>query len=102
MEDVPSDRGDVGEDPDAEDDDDAGRELSADAQLVAQEDDRGGDDDVAHERDDEDLVVEDPVEEGAEAAEDGVERRDDGDRQVGLQPERDVWLEDHPQHDADQ
>ena len=49
-----------------------------------------GDQHVADERDDEDLVVEDAVEEGAEGAEDGVERRDDRDRQVGLQRERHV------------
>ena len=37
---------------------------------------------------DEDLVVEDAVEHGPHAAEDGVEGRDDRDRQVGLQPQR--------------
>ena len=82
------DRGDVGEDPDPEDDDDAGRELAADAELVAEEDDAGRDHHVADERDDEDLVVEDAVEVGAQAAEDGVEGGDDGDRQVGLEAER--------------
>ena len=51
--------GDVGEDPDAEHDDDAGRQLAADAELVAEVDDRGGDHDVGDERDDEHLVVED-------------------------------------------
>jgi hypothetical protein len=35
---------DVGEDPDAEDDDDAGGQLAADPELVAEVDDRRGDD----------------------------------------------------------
>ena len=41
MEQVPADRGDVGEDPDAEHDDDAGGQLTADAELVAEVDDEG-------------------------------------------------------------
>ena len=44
--------------------------------------------DVGDERHDEDLVVEDAVEQRAQAAEHRVERGDDGDRQVGLQPQR--------------
>ena len=47
-----------------------------------------GDEDVAHERHDEDPVVEDPVELGPDRAEHRVERGDDGDRQVGLQRRR--------------
>ena len=97
VEEVPADRGDVGEDPDAEDDDDAGGQLGADAELVAEEDDERRDHDVADERDHEDLVVEDAVEEGAQRAEDRVERGDDGDRQVGLQPERHVRLRGQPE-----
>ena len=50
--------------------------------------------DVAHERHDEDPVVEDAVEQRPHAAEDGVERGDDRDRQVGLQPGRHGRLED--------
>src|SRR5688572_15825919 len=57
MEQVPSDRGDVGEDPDPEHDDHAGRELAAHAELVAEVDDGRGDHHVAEERDHEDLVV---------------------------------------------
>ena len=63
----------------AEDDDDARRQLRADPELVAEEHDERSDDDVRQERDHEDLVVEDPVEKRAQAAEDGVERCDDGD-----------------------
>src|SRR4051794_32627890 len=85
MEQVPTDRGHVGEDPDPEDDDHAGRELTADAQLVAEEDDARGDHHVADEGDDEDLVVEDPVEVGAQPAEHGVERRDHRDREVRVE-----------------
>src|SRR6478735_1790809 len=102
MEQVSADRRHVGEDADPEHDDDAGGELAADAELVAEVDDRRGDDDVAEEGDDEDLVVEDPVEVGAQAAEDGVERGDDGDRQVGLETERDVGLEHDAEHDPGQ
>ena len=40
VEHVAADGGDVGEDPDAEHDDDAGRELAADAELVAEVDDQ--------------------------------------------------------------
>src|SRR3546814_9473134 len=49
MEDVPPDRSHVGEDPNAEDDDDAGRQLAADAQLVAEEHDAGRDHDRSEE-----------------------------------------------------
>src|SRR4051812_4052000 len=72
MEDVPPDLGDVGEDPDPQHHDHAGRQLAADAQLVAQVDDGSGDHDVGEEGHDEHLVVEDPFEVGAERAEDGV------------------------------
>ena len=81
---------------------DAGRQLAADPELVAEVDDRGGDDDVADEGDDEDLVVEDAVEEGAQAAEDRVERGDHGDRQVGLQAQRDVGGEDESGEHAEE
>ena len=40
VEDVPADRGDVGEDPDAEHHDHAGGQLAADAELVAEVDDQ--------------------------------------------------------------
>src|SRR3954469_20188410 len=102
MEHVPPYLRHVGEDPDAEDDDDTGRQLTADAELVAEVDDRGRDHDIAHERDHEDLVVEDPLEIGAERAEDGVEGRDDGDRQVRVEAGRDVGGEDQPQDDPDE
>src|SRR5690349_15058121 len=74
MEEVAADGRDVGEDADAQHHDDAGGELAADPELVAEVDDRRGDDDVAEERDDEDLVVEDAVEVGPQAAEDRVHR----------------------------
>jgi hypothetical protein len=83
---VAPDGGDVGEDADAQHDDHAGGQLRADAELVAEVDDQRGDEHVGEERDREDLVVEDPVEERAQRAEDGVQRRHHRDRQVGLHP----------------
>jgi hypothetical protein len=56
---------------------------------------------VADERDHEDLVVEDAVEVGAQATEDGVERRDDGDRQVRLEAGGTSGLEHQAEDDAD-
>src|SRR4029078_11461443 len=100
MEYAPPDRGDVGEEPDAEDDDHPGRELSADAELVAEVDDGGRDHDVGEEGDDEDLVVEDPFQGGAEGAAHGVEGGDDGDREVGVESRRDVRREDQAEDDA--
>jgi len=82
---VPADRGGVAEDADPQHDDDGGGQLRADAQLVTEEHDQRGDDDVRHEGDHEHLGVEDPVEPRAEAAEHGIEGGDDRDRQVGLQ-----------------
>ena len=78
------------------------RQLGADAELVAEVDDRRGDDDVADEGDDEDLVVEDAVEVGAQATEDGVEGGHHRDRQVVLEAERHVGGEDQPGDDAEQ
>ena len=72
----------------AEDDDHARGQLGAHAELVAEEHDQRGDQHVGDERDDEHPVVEDPVEGSARRAEHGVERGDDGDRQVRLQPQR--------------
>src|SRR5215208_6143688 len=100
MEDVPPDLSDVGEDPDAEHHDDSRGELAADTQLVAQVDDGGRDHDVGEERDDEDLVVEDPLEVGTQRAENGVQGCHDGDRQVRVQPGRYVGREDEPEDDA--
>src|SRR5439155_3171580 len=45
-EEVPTDGGGVGEDADAEDDHDARGQLAADAELVADEHDQSGDEDV--------------------------------------------------------
>src|SRR5665647_1385292 len=84
---VSADGGHVGEDPDAQNDDHAGRQLRANAQLIPEEDDEGGDDHVGQERDDKHLVVEDAVENGAHAAEDRVERGYHGDGQIRLQRE---------------
>jgi hypothetical protein len=91
----------VAEDAHAEDDHHAGRQLPADPELVAQVDDQGGDQHVRDERDDELLVVEDSVELGPHAAEDRVQCRHDGDRQVGLEPDRHRGADDQPDHDAD-
>src|SRR5690625_193799 len=100
MEHVPSDRGDIREDADAQYHDDTGRQLAADAELVAEVDDQAGDQHVRYERHDEDLVVEPAVEERAERAEHGIERGDDRNREVGLQSRRDRWLEHESEHDA--
>ena len=89
-----ADRGDIAEDADTEHDHDTGRQLGADAELVTEEDDEGGDDHIGEEGDDEDLVVEDPVEDRPDPAEDRVQGGDDGDRQVGLRPQRDGGVED--------
>ncbi len=59
------------------------------------------DHDVAHERDHEDLVVEDPVEVGAQAAEDRVESGDHRDRQVRVEGQGYVGAQHQPEHDAD-
>ena len=69
------------------------RELRADSELITEEDDEGRHDDVGQERDDEDLVVEDPVENSANGAEDCVQGRDDSDREVRLKPHRYGWVE---------
>src|SRR4051794_31262330 len=101
MEQVPPDGGDVGEDADTEHHDDTGRQLAANAELVAEVDDGSGDHHVAQEGHHEDAVVEDPVEVGAQPAEHGVEGGDDRDGQVGLQPEGHVGLEHDTEDDAD-
>src|SRR5689334_13774530 len=100
MEEVPPDRGDVGEDADTEDDDDTGRQLRADSELVPEEDDERRHDDVGEEGDDEDLVVEDAVEHRPDSAEDRVEGGDDRDRQVGLEPEGHVRVDEEPDADT--
>ena len=55
----------------------------------------------ATKRHDEDLVVEDAVEQGPQAAEHCVQGGDDGDRQVGLQPQRHHRLNQQPGDDAE-
>src|SRR3954462_11309748 len=97
---VSADGGGVAEDADTEDDDHRGGQLGADAELVAQEDDQRRDDHVGHERDDEHLGVEDPVEAGAQAAEDGVQGGHHGDRQVRLENQRHRRVEEESQQDA--
>src|SRR6185312_13514025 len=98
---VAADRGRVGEDPDPQHDDDARRQLRPDAELIAQVDDEGGDDDVREERHREHAVVEDAVEYGPQPAEHGVQGGHDGDRQVRLQPQRHSGLEHETGDDAD-
>src|SRR5262245_58141772 len=102
MEQVPPNSRDVGEDPDPEDHDHAGRELATDAELVAEVDDRGRDHHVAEERDHEHLVVEDPVEVGPQPAEHGVERGDDRDREGRLESGGHGRLQDQPEGERDQ
>src|SRR4051794_7050392 len=102
MEEVPADGRDVGEDPDAEDHDDARGQLAAHAELVTEVDDQRGDQDVGDEGDDEHLVVEDAVQEGAESPEDGIEGGHDRDRQVGVEPYRDSRLQQQPHEHAEQ
>jgi hypothetical protein len=101
VEQVAADGCGVGEDPDAEDDHHAGGELGAHPELVAEVDDHGRDQHVADERDHEDLVVEDPVEEGAERAEHRIERSHDRDRQVGLERQGHVRGERQAEGDPD-
>ena len=62
---------------------------------------RFGDGHVGDERDDEHAVVEATLAERPQRPDDGVERSDDRDRQVRLQPERDVGLEEEAEADAD-
>src|SRR5690349_12680753 len=77
-----SDRRRVAEDADAEHDHDRGRELAADAELVAEVDDQRGDEHVRHERDDEDLGVEHVVEPRSHPTEHCVQCGHDGDWQI--------------------
>ena len=79
----------------------AGGQLRADAELVAEEDDQRGDEHVGDERHDEDLRVEDAVQARPHPAEDRVERGDDGDREVRLQPGRHGRAQHQPDDDAD-
>ena len=58
LEDQSADGSGVGEDSDAEDDDDGGCHRGTHAQLVAHEDEEAGDDDVPEEGGDENSVVE--------------------------------------------
>jgi len=102
MEKMATDGRDVGEDPDAEHDDDPRRQLTSHAKLVTEVDDECGDQDVGDEGDDEHLVVEDAVEERSPASEDGIERRHDGDRQIGLERFGDRGFEEESSQDADE
>ena len=86
VEEVAADRGDVGEVRTPSTTTTPVEELAADTELVTEEDDERRHDHVGEERHDEDLVVEDAVEDGPDAAEDRVEGGDDGDGEVGLQP----------------
>src|SRR5690606_17300090 len=52
------------------------------------------------ERHHEDLVVEDPVEHGPQPAEDGVQRRHDGDRQIRLDDRRNLRPDQQAGHDS--
>src|SRR5262245_35516534 len=96
---VPADSRHVAEDAYAQDHHDAGGQLPADAELVAEPHDQAGDEDVGDERDDELLVVEDSVELRAYAAEDRVQRGDHRDGQVRLQRGRDGGVQDDPEDD---
>ena len=79
-----------------------GGQLGADADLVAHVDDRGGDQHVGDERDDEDPVGEDALQVGPEGAEQRVHRGDDGDRQIGLQHLRERRLQQQAEDDPGQ
>src|SRR5690606_41370265 len=74
--------------------------LGADAQLVAEEDDKRGVYNVRQERNHEDLVVEDAVEHGPQHAEDGVERGHHGDRQIRFDDRRDLGPDQQAGHDS--
>jgi hypothetical protein len=87
------------EDADAEHDDNGCGKLAAHAHVVAEEDDQGGDHDIGDERHDEHALVEDPLEPGAQGAEDRVEGGDQRDGQVGLQPSGSGGLEHQPEHE---
>ena len=101
VEQVPADGGDVGEDPHAEDDDHTGRELGADPELVAEEDDEGRDETLERNETTKTLSSKMPSRMARTRAEDGVERGDDGDGQVGLQPHRHGRLQEQADDDAE-
>jgi hypothetical protein len=98
---MPSDRGGVSEDADAEHDHDRRGQLSADTELVAHEDDQRSDQDVGDEGDHEHLGIEDAVEPGADSAEHRVQCRDHRDGQVRLEPDRHRRAKDEPENHAD-
>src|SRR6266536_6149687 len=87
-EEPPADTRHIAEDPYPEHDHDAGGQLGTHAELVAEEHDQPGDQDVGDERHDELLVVEDAVQLRPDPAEHRVQRGDHGDRQVRLEGER--------------
>src|SRR5690625_7869946 len=97
---MPPDARDVGEDPYSQHDDDGRRELTTDTELVAEEHDERSDQHIGDEGDDEDLVVEDPLHRRSYPTEDRVQGSDDGDGQIRLQPDRDVDVEQQPDHDS--
>lgn len=98
---MPSDRRRIGENTDAEYDDDAGGKLAADTELITEEDDQRGDEHVGDEGDDEDFVVEDTVEDRAQCAEYCVEGGNNGDRQVRLQPHGNCRMDHDAEYDSD-
>src|ERR1700722_1319432 len=97
---APQRRG-VAEDADAQYDDDRGRQLRADAQLVTDVDDQRRDQHVEDERHHEDLRVEYPLQVCPQPTEHRVECGDDRDRQIGLDDLRHAGMKDQAQHDTD-
>src|SRR3954447_13267007 len=100
LDEVPPDQRDVVEDPEPEADE--GDEVEVEAQPVAHEGEQHGDERVDDEAADEDPIVVDAVELGADRPKNGVERRQDGDGGVALELEPDVDVEEEPGHDSDE
>lgn len=98
---MPPDCSSVGEDANTENDDDTGRQLASDSQLVTEENDEGSNQHVRDERYDKHLVVEDAVQDRADAAEYGIKCGHDRDGQIGLQPDGHGRVKDHAEHNAD-
>src|SRR3954451_11991599 len=100
LDEVPPDQRDVVEDPEPEADE--GDEVEVEAQPVAHEGEQHGDERVDDEAADEDPIVVDAVELGADRPKNGVERRQDGDGGVALELEPDVDVEEEARQDSDE
>src|SRR4029453_17823799 len=99
MEQRPPNRGSIGEDADAEDDDDPSCQLRANTNLIADIYDRGRNQDVGDERHDEDAIGEYAFQIGPEGAEQRVHRCDDRDWQIRLEDLGNRWLQDNADDD---